>query len=85
MTEGVIHVNFAPLQVVELPDWTIRLNSADEDGTLSGTLVGAHTYRWVFHPASDAVSVSSDAPGFQYGLPDERLRSPLWSMIRSQS
>lgn len=85
MTEGVIHFNFAPLQVVELPGWTIRLLSADEDGTLSGTLVGRDVFNWVFHPGSDAVSVSGDAPGFQYGIPDESLRKPLWEMIRSHS
>lgn len=95
MTPTVIQVRFAPIEVVTVGDWKIRLtHTPDSPGdTLRGEFVGEPPdetrYSWEYHFDAGAVVVlphpKGKAVGQPHGFPDDALRQPLWKLIQKHT
>jgi hypothetical protein len=90
MSPPVIAVNFAPLEELEVGEWTIRLSSIDENGSARGEFSGEppdQRYTWRYNSETKTVSVlphpSGKVVGFKYGYPDDALRKPLLNLVRN--
>ena len=87
----VLPFRFGALDSCEAGDWTLRLRSSDDDGTLRGDIVGPgefDAYRWTYLPKHKGVtfkyarSIPDHAPHLSPLGPPGLDLAHLWALIK---